>query len=192
MELNTATLEKGYDVNYVDNLGYSVLHRACEKGNLEIVKALCEAGADVNKNCKGYYPIDIATKNGFLDIVKYLIETYSVKLTNVVLAAYYGKINILNYLLTLNLELNCEYNNPLYWACMNGQIDAIDRLLNAGADPNIIDSFLHEPTIFRAIEKGRLDIVDRLVLSGANCDVQYQGQTLVQASSKLGKTLVGY
>jgi len=50
------------------------LHRAALEGNLEEVKKLVEGGADVNaKNTIGITPLHMASGNGKLDVVYYLL-----------------------------------------------------------------------------------------------------------------------
>lgn len=44
----------GFDVNSVDNGGFSCLHDAANHGYFEIVKLLVEAGAVVNKESKDF------------------------------------------------------------------------------------------------------------------------------------------
>ena len=44
-------LEQGFEeANTKDNAGYSALHEACARGNLEAARLLLELGADVNLN----------------------------------------------------------------------------------------------------------------------------------------------
>ncbi|CAK9253192.1 unnamed protein product, partial [Sphagnum jensenii] len=58
-----------------DNIGDTPLHRAAEKGHLDVVKYLVEKGADVKAaNKYGYTPLHWAASSGKLDIVKYLVE----------------------------------------------------------------------------------------------------------------------
>ncbi|XP_004207792.1 notch-regulated ankyrin repeat-containing protein [Hydra vulgaris] len=54
--------------------GITVLHHACTGGNLEIVKLLVEAGADIGLPTKdGKTPLSLAVSNGYFDVSEYLI-----------------------------------------------------------------------------------------------------------------------
>ncbi len=72
-------LERQY--NYTELIGHwgglSPLHLAARQGQLEAVKALVEAGADVNQPGAGdrVTPMLIAIINGHYDVAKYLLET---------------------------------------------------------------------------------------------------------------------
>lgn len=57
--------------------GYSALHKAVDKGNVEIVKVLIDAGADVNIRTADHFentPLLLAAYNENLEIVKLLVE----------------------------------------------------------------------------------------------------------------------
>ena len=66
--------------NYTELVGYwgglSPLHIAARQGHLESVKALLEAGADVNQQSSGdkITAMNIATINGNFDLAKYLLD----------------------------------------------------------------------------------------------------------------------
>lgn len=60
-EIVLALLEHIEDINRKDSVGNTALHRAASQGRLSIVKALLDAGADINaKNCKDRTPADMA------------------------------------------------------------------------------------------------------------------------------------
>ena len=67
-----ALLEKGADVNIKDPHGYSVLHVAAEKGDLEVVKDLVSRGAEANYSAEGKTPLYLAFEKGNWDVVNYL------------------------------------------------------------------------------------------------------------------------
>ncbi len=55
--------------------GYYPLRNACEKGHLEIVKALVEAGADTGRrNDWGSSPVHCAVTYGHKEVLVYLIR----------------------------------------------------------------------------------------------------------------------
>lgn len=63
------------DINYKDKDGFSVLHHACELGNLKIVEALINAKCELNSTDKDKNtPLHLATKKGNISICKILID----------------------------------------------------------------------------------------------------------------------
>lgn len=71
-EMTISTVD--YDmVLYYDR--FEELMPACEQGNLELVKEICKIPRHINdKNDRGWTPLIVATYNGHVDIVKYLIS----------------------------------------------------------------------------------------------------------------------
>lgn len=58
--------------------GKTALMWACSNGNLTLVKALIEIGADVNEqDKKGMTPLHYACRNGNIEVVEYLLEQYA-------------------------------------------------------------------------------------------------------------------
>jgi ankyrin repeat protein len=69
-------LEKGADMEYKSNSGWTPLWRAAEMGHEAVVKLLLEKGADVESK-GGYYgltPLSWAAENGYEAVVKLLLE----------------------------------------------------------------------------------------------------------------------
>ena len=68
-------LDKGAQVEAIDNIGWTPLHQAARQGHVEIVRLLCDRGADVEACCNGgYRPLHHAAFNDHLSVVKVLIE----------------------------------------------------------------------------------------------------------------------
>lgn len=70
--MTIATID--YDmILYYDR--FEELMQACEQGDLELVKEICKVPRHINdKNDKGWTPLIVATYNGHMDIVKYLLS----------------------------------------------------------------------------------------------------------------------
>ena len=70
-------LKRGAQVNAVAGDGYAPIHRAAESGNLEVIKVLVQYKADAEL-ASGYQEraIDIASRNGFEEIVNYFKATF--------------------------------------------------------------------------------------------------------------------
>jgi ankyrin repeat protein len=98
---------------------WSVLHQAAQKGNLEIVKALVEAGADVNKeNFDQETPLFMAVMGSNVELIKYLAEKGA------------------------NLDhVNHELFTPLLVAVFNGNLEVTKALLASGAKVNPLSEF---------------------------------------------------
>ncbi len=69
-------ISKGAKVNKKNNVGNTPLHTALSsKGTIELVDEIVDAGADINaKNHFGVTPLFIAARDGYIDLVKKLID----------------------------------------------------------------------------------------------------------------------
>jgi ankyrin repeat protein len=114
---------------------------------MDIAKLLIERGADLNKtNNSRDSPLDIAARNGDLEMVKLLVENGA------------------------NIEKEYQRDDqPLHKASLNGHLDVVKYLIGEGAkinDPSnegLFVSPLHE-----AVKGGHFDVVKYLVDNGAN------------------------
>jgi Ankyrin repeats (3 copies)/Ring finger domain len=94
---------------------------AIEVDNIERVKQLAEAGADVNaKNREGFSALNTATKKGNLEIVKYLISKgANVNAKNLQgwtilhFTSAFGKLDIVQYLINNGADIHAK-NGPSY------------------------------------------------------------------------------
>ena len=113
-----AIIKHGADVNATNKNSVTALMKACEKGNIDAINQLLNAKADPN----------IADTDGKTSI------HYAVS----------GGCNkeALQAIINHGADVNATNKNSvtaLMRACEKGYIDAINVLLNAGADPNIAD-----------------------------------------------------
>src|SRR3954452_5621297 len=124
--------------NYTELVGYwgglSPMHLAARQGELESVKALIDAGADVNQRGGGdpVTPMLIATMNGHFDLAKYLLD----KGANPNLAQGNG-------VTPLYAALNCQWSDKALYPQPRAfeqqhtsYLDLMKALLEHGADPN--------------------------------------------------------
>ena len=109
------------------------LHHAARQGHAEVVQALLEAGADVNRlSADGTSPLLIATINGHWDLGLFLLEHGA----DPNLAAHSG---IAPLFATINLRwvAKTQYPQPLsHWNQAVNYLDYMGALIEAGADPN--------------------------------------------------------
>ena len=115
--------------------GLTPLHLAAREGQIEAVKALLEAGADVNQQTVGdnSTPILIATINGHFDLAKMLLD----KGADANAAQHNG-------VTPLYAALNCQwaakalYPQPrAYEQQKTSYLELMTALLDKGADPNV-------------------------------------------------------
>ncbi len=114
--------------------GFAPLHFAARQGFVDMVKALVEAGADVNQVNPGdkSTPLVVATINGCFDIAKYLLE----KGADPNLASENGVAPLYG---TLNVQWapKALYPQPqAYRQQQIGYLDYMKLLLDKGANPN--------------------------------------------------------
>ncbi|KAF5731967.1 GA-binding protein subunit beta-2 [Tripterygium wilfordii] len=56
---------------------------------------------------------------------------------------------------------NVEKNTPLHWACLNGQIEVVKKLILAGANVSALNS--HDMTpMDEAVTQGKIDVIDAI------------------------------
>ena len=99
----------------IGSFEYPPLHYSAWPGDIEKVKELIEAGADVN--------------------AKDLIDGT----TSLHWAAYFGHKEIVELLLKSGSKVDAKSNNgntPLYWAAYSGQEEVIELLITKGAKVN--------------------------------------------------------
>ncbi|KAH8650607.1 ankyrin repeat-containing domain protein, partial [Tricladium varicosporioides] len=112
---------------------------AVQENNMRIAKVLIEAGANVNSGSPRYSSGSAITK-----------------------AARAGKLDMVNYLLSVGAEVNLENNSPLCAAAAEGHLVVVERLIQVGSK---LDDALAE-----AARAGQLVIVRRLLEAGARVE----------------------
>lgn len=124
------------------------LHVAAVNGQLLFAKMLLDAGVNPElKDYRGYRVLTKAVQTEHVEIVKLLVEyganiyevdevdelPYNILQT----AASNGNLNVVQYLLSLGMNINeesKEKNTPLIMASLNGHHDIVSYLLDQGAD----------------------------------------------------------
>ncbi|KAK0623858.1 ankyrin repeat-containing domain protein [Immersiella caudata] len=188
-------LDRGVDVNARSeyNGHLTALQRAAYTGDEDAVKALLDAGADVNlTGGKGFgSPLLAAIMNGSRKrrsrVVERLLDAgaevnfaRSANGTALEWALSHGRQEIVQMLLEKErkadvnaISKNERLGTPLIAAVDAGEIGSIKDLLDRGADPNLTRAPDTETPAQVAVRRGRLNVLEALVRGGA--DLGYSG-----------------
>jgi len=139
----------------------TILMKAIEEGNLEVVKSLCKAGANVNRVAKGTDQTPLIcfeeeSKNS-TEIAKVLIE--------------YGAD--VNYIRPFDLEddtFNYLFSSPLMNAIDSGNYERVKLLINSGAEVNacLVENGYCAISSLNPEHKDYLEILKLLIEKNAN------------------------
>lgn len=176
-------VEKGAEIDVLDEAGVAALQRASYRGNLDVVQCLVDLGANVDvvvdndeEDVDGETPLFWACEGKSFDVVKYLVEhgadvnkENEYGETPLFKACYSGNENIVKYLVEQGAGVNKESEDeetPLFFACLQGHENIVKYLVEHGADVNkATDS--GETPLHIARKKGYENIVRYLVEHGA-------------------------
>jgi ankyrin repeat protein len=119
------------------------LHMSAANGNLLLVKALIDLGADINRKggTFGGTAINEAASKGQLEVVKCLLDYQA------------------------DLDTTEPERNPLFGAIYNGNLEIVKLLLSAGIDPTVRYSgeyMTNMDALDFAIERGQTSIAEFL------------------------------
>lgn len=173
-----ALVAAGADVNRVDCKG-TPLEAALARPDGALTKRLIAAGADADGRLDGVPPLVLATRNGDVETARLLLDNGADPNGRpggrpAIRAASRGDSAILDLLLSKGAALEVPtggsssgrvMDDALDLAASNGHLQMVNRLLDAGADPN------HDPhlsPLLRSLFYGRLDVAAVLLDRGAD------------------------
>eukprot|EP00826_Nyctotherus_ovalis_P035538 TRINITY_DN3059_c0_g3_i1.p1 TRINITY_DN3059_c0_g3~~TRINITY_DN3059_c0_g3_i1.p1 ORF type:complete len:647 (+),score=188.11 TRINITY_DN3059_c0_g3_i1:169-2109(+) len=196
-----AVLDCGADVNLIDNNGWTALHHAAEKGDLNAAKILIEYKANVNafSNARKT-PLHLAAFANKTEMVKLLIANGADiefasedKCTPLHYAAKKGSLECVKVLLNAKAAI-CKQDRrlwtPLHYAAYNGHKKVVNFLLYWDADYEKLrlmrnsqnkkaEEIVTDPDvkfsfnlIWKAAAEGNLDMVRILHREGQSLDQQ--------------------
>ena len=193
-------LSKGADPHLKILMGKNLLHVAAQGGNTSIVKKALSYDIDIDSKDEGSAtPLIIAVKENHVEVVKCLLQrgadmllTYGPDKMNVLhIASQEGSVAVIEMLLSYDLRpdpRDGEGNTPLACAAANGQIEAVNCLLEHGADPFLKGqngwSLLHF-----AAQSGNVVIIETMLSKDLDIDSRAQtlGITPAMVSIRFGK-----
>ncbi len=168
---------------------------ACQSKNIERIKVLIEAGADVNIKSNDYTLImlvchyfvykntEISTK---IEVIELLINFgANVNVKNkygdtalMIVSKVYSESNtkIIKLLVNNGADINvqselCIYY-PLTWAIYHGNIKIVKFLIEKNANINPICNIVHPPPLTLACQKNHYNLVKLLIEKGADVNKQ--------------------
>jgi len=132
--------------------GWTLLHRAAEKGNARLVAALIEGGADANeKTDNGSTPLLVAVSRRQAEVAEKLLDFPSVA----------GGMN------EFHSQTDDKQRNAFQLAIEKGQASVVAKMLKLGVNINAADADGITPLV-HAIEQGNVPLVKTLVAHGAD------------------------
>lgn len=170
-----------------------LLTSAADRGFLDVVDLLIQAGANVNdKNqFRDSKPLSHAAKRGHLDLVNRLaqagarIDLWAQPL--LMQAAEHGHLELINHLIgnssTQVNKIDRRGRSILMQAARSGHLEVVNRLLAAGASVHAKDRD-GRSALLEAVEFGDPVIVDTLIKAGAQVD--QEGPELICRAASQG------
>ena len=167
--------------------GKYLIHTACEKGNLKLVRLLVLYGADVNcVDGSGCLPIHYACNGGdnSLEIVRCLVA-YGANVNCADINDRYpihiacekgdNSLKLVKYLVAIGADVNrrSKWRHPIHIACEIGALELIKCLVLCGADINCInDNGLYPIQVACLNGDESLQLIKCLIECGADIKVQ--------------------
>ena len=140
----------GADATAVSKVdGRTALHFAAQKGYVEIVRLLLEAGANADvADLFMKTSLHVAAERGHVEIVELLLQAGADQ----------------------DIANSSGKTTSLHWAAKKGHVEVVRLLLKAGANMDSVDLF-SRTALHWAAEKGHVDVVRLLFEAGADTDM---------------------
>ena len=184
------------------------LLEAVKADDVAQVQRLLEAGADPNLEEDGAYPMFVAVSKGYIEVVKLLVahggdiymklpanSTSLLEVADPGGQLTDGQVQVVEYLLEQQLADGWDVNQQddygvtlIGWAVEEDRYTLAERLIELGADLEIVDNYLMTELLVVA-NRGRVEQVRFLVDHGVNLD--YQGRAGYSALHWAAESLQG-
>ena len=194
-------------MNIKDHSGCTLLHKACDFGQLDIIKFLVSVSSvDVNsKTSGGYTPLHIACKYCYLDIVQLLMSTQQINPictnedgdTSLHIACSSGNVDIVKYLLSTGhidpMSTNKNGNTPFHIACSSGNVDIVKQLLSTGhVDPMVENRQQKTPVQLTEYNYGILKLLEPFTHCRVDFPVESYSKVFLCGNTTNGKSSLAY
>lgn len=166
-------IKNGSDVNGVDGLGQTCLHRAAREDDLAAVRLLLSHSIDTSLlSLQGYTAAQVAKEN----VLKVLKDPPSDAIDlemQLLESAKSGDLTAVKKIITSNPRIvNCRdidgrHSTPLHFASGYNRIPVVEYLLEKGADVHASDKGGLVP-LHNASSYGHLEVSQLLIKAGAN------------------------
>ena len=146
-------LRSGADVNAAQNSGMSALHWAAQQNDAPVIEILLYAGANTEATTRlgGYTPLHLAGRAGHAPALDALLSggaEVDVFTTTGATALHFAASSghavaietLIRHGANINVTTQSDAQTPLMWATASNRLDAIQILLEAGADPSLTTS----------------------------------------------------
>ncbi len=163
-------LEAGADANARNTSENTPLYVAAFLGHAKVAELLLQAGAEVNAACfMGFTPLYMAARLGRKEVVQVLVD-HGAKTHNIHEAAGIGDVEKVRQFLAADDSLIDQEamtgGMPLHWAAVNGELEVVRTLIEAGADVNASDTDGETP-LTKAARDDHGEIINLLLAHGA-------------------------
>lgn len=169
-------IERKEMVNDRDQMGYTPLHIAAIRGNLNLSKVLLKNGAELNaRDFHGRTAFMLSVREGNKELSRYFLDQgaklhTNYTLTNALFDAITGQdVEMTEYLLQHGFSVNImnrTQTTPIHIAAAKGNVEIIDLLIGQGANVNQLDDDGWNALLFAGSQSHR-DSVRRLLEAGA-------------------------
>ncbi|XP_046551064.1 ankyrin repeat domain-containing protein 17-like [Haliotis rubra] len=164
-------VEHGANLLLHDRKGNNVLHHACNRGHLDVVKYVLSLNS-LDINSRGWErrtPVMVAAESGHTDVVALLVKhganlRVTDRLGDNILqrACYTGRFDVVKYVLSLNtVDVNSRGNRkrtPVMVAGERGHKDVVELLVKHGADLSLSETSRNK-ILHKACFRGQFDVV---------------------------------
>lgn len=178
----------------------ALLLRPIYSGDLDLLRAFIAAGADVN--VKGVWsrlkqkdhwedapsdctPLDgaVSERANKIQMLRNLLPAERTRFEERLKSQADLYLTMIQELIRAGADVNpiASAVSPLYWAAESGDLETVNLLLQAGADPNLVRNFQRNMPLHQACRGGYVEIVAHLLKAGADVNITNEkGRTALE------------